>query len=142
LERMPGHDKVWRGLTTDAVEAIIPDSLYLFLSVLFGGTDVLDTDDQGEIESSASSTKQRILNIAQDIVFALSKGKKLTPKHVGLGMTLHQATRSEKLVDLFHAAGGTIGVDTVRRMDTSIASDILGKFEENNNTYIPDGLVP
>ena len=142
LERMPGHDKEWRGLTTDAVEAIIPDSLYLFLSVLFGGTDVLDTDDQGEIESSASSTKQRILNIAQDIVFALSKGKKLTPKHVGLGMTLHQATRSEKLVDLFHAAGGTIGVDTVRRMDTSIASDILGKFEENNNTYIPDGLLP
>ena len=56
-------------------------------------------------------------------------------------MTLHQATRSEKLVDLFDAAGGTIGVDTVRRMDTSIPNDILGKFEENNKPYIPDGLV-
>ena len=144
LERMPGHDKAWRGLTADAVEAIVPDSLYLFLSVLFGGSDVLETgtDDQGEIETSANAKKQRILNIAQDIVFALSKGKKLTPKHVGLGMTLHQATRSEKLVDLFHAAGATICVNTVRRMDTSIANDILLKFDENNNTYIPDGLVP
>ena len=88
LQRMAGHDTAWRGLTVDAVEAIVPDSLYTFLSVLFGGTDALENDG-----TQNTDTRQRIFNIAQDIVFALSKGKKLTPKHVGLGMTLHQATR-------------------------------------------------
>ena len=77
LERMPGHDTAWRGLTADAVEAIVPDSLYLFLSVLFGGTDVLETDDDQQEDMGHTATKQRIFNIAQDIVFALSKGKRL-----------------------------------------------------------------
>ena len=31
-------------------------------------------------------------NIAQDTIYAVSKGSKLTPKHIGLGLTLHQAT--------------------------------------------------
>ena len=136
LERTSGHDTAWRGLTEDAVEAIVPDSLYLFLSVLFGGTNALDTDN------TRTDARQRIYNVGQDIVFAISNGKKLTPKHVGLGLTLHQATRSEKLVDLFHSAGATIGIDTIRRMDTTIANEILQKFEENNRIFIPDGLVP
>ena len=36
--------------------------------------------------------------------------KKVTPKHIGLG-----------LVNLFNSAGHTIGMDTIRCMDTSIA---------------------
>ncbi len=76
-------------------------------------------------------------NIAQDIIYAVSKGSKLTPKHVSLGLTLHQATRSEKPVGLFHATGRTIGIDTIRRFDSSIATDILNRYEENDNVYIP-----
>ena len=41
-----------------------------------------------------------IYNIAQDIVFGVSKGMKLTKKHIGFGLTLYQATRSKRLVDL------------------------------------------
>ena len=66
----------------------------------------------------------------------------MTPKHIGLGLTLHQATRSEKLVDLFHAAGHTIGMDTIRRIDTTIASDIIDRFNKNGHIYIPNELVP
>ena len=66
----------------------------------------------------------------------------MTPKHIGLGLTLHQATRSEKLVGLFHAAGNTIGIDTIRRVDTSIATDILNRYEENDNVYIPYEIAP
>ena len=29
----------------------------------------------------------------------------MTPKHIGLGMTIHQATRSKHLIDLEHLAG-------------------------------------
>jgi len=110
------------------VAAIIPDSLYLFLSVLFGGTGILDSENCEDDQDM----KGRVLNIAQDIVFLVSKGRKLTPKHIGLGLTLHHTTRSEKLVDLFHAAVDSVSMDTIRRMDTHIANNILQKYEENN----------
>ena len=64
----------------------------------------------------------------------------LTPKHIGLGLTLHQATRSEKLVEMFHAARHTIGMDTIRRIDTTIASDILDRYEKN--VYMPYEIAP
>ena len=40
-------------------------------------------------------------------------------------MTLHQVTRSEKLVDLFHAAGHVI-----RRVDTSMTLEVLDRFQK------------
>ena len=66
----------------------IPNSLYLFLSVLFGGENNL------ELEEQDTSLKVRICSIVQDIVYTASKSRKLTPKHVGLGLALHQTTRS------------------------------------------------
>ena len=47
---------------------------------------------------------KNICSTAQDILYLASGKKKLTPKHIGLGLTLHQATRSEKPV-MFHASG-------------------------------------
>ena len=81
-------------------------------------------------------------NIAQDIVYLASGSRKLTPKHIGLGLTPYQSTKSEKLVDLFHAAGHTIGMDTIRRIDTTIATDILDRYEKNGNIYLPHELAP
>ena len=134
LEKMPGHNAGWSGIDQEHVTRVIPDSLYLFLQILLGGTDAL--------EQSSDKMHKQSCNIAQDIVYSVSKGSKLTPKHIGLGLTLHQATRSEKLVDLFHAAGHTIGMDTIRRIDTSIATDILTRYEENRYVYVPYELVP
>ena len=84
----------------------------------------------------------RICNIAQDIVYTESKSRKLTPKHVGLGLAPHQATRSEKMVNIFHAAGHTVGIDTLCRIDSSIANDILRRYEQNGYIYIPTGISP
>ncbi|KAG1686949.1 Telomere-associated protein RIF1 [Nymphon striatum] len=50
--------------------------------------------------------------IAQDIASVVSNCRKLTSKHIGLGLVLHQATRSESLVEMFHKANHTIGIDT------------------------------
>ena len=74
-------------------------------------------------------------------MYAVSNKPKLSLKHVGLGFALHQATRSEALVDLFHAANHTIGIDTVRRLDTTIAENILEKFALNGNVYVRDIIV-
>jgi hypothetical protein len=56
-------------------------------------------------------------------------------------ITLHQATLSEKLVDLFHSAGHVVGIDTIRRIDSSIANEILEEFENNGYVYIPQGIM-
>ena len=114
------------GLDKEHVAKVIPQSLYAY--ILFGGTDIL--------EERSSKLDDHITSIAQDIFYLASRKRKLTPNHIGLGLTLHQATRSEKLVDLFHAAGHTIGMDTITRIDTTIASDIIDTFNKNGHIYI------
>ena len=76
------------------------------------------------------------------MVYIASKRRKHTPKHVGLGLSLHHATRSEKMVNIFHAAGHTVGIDTIRRIDSSIANDILRRYEQNGYKYIPTRISP
>ena len=66
----------------------------------------------------------------------------MIPEHVGLGLAVPQATRSENLINLFHSAGHTIGIDSVHRIDPSIVNDILRRYEQSGYMYIPDGLVP
>ena len=45
------------------------------------------------------------------------------------------------LVKLFHAANHTIGIDTVRRIDTTIAENIVDRFAKNGYVYIPENIV-
>ena len=87
---------------------------------MFGWDLLLDMGDRGNQEDA---TQMKICGIAQDIVYGLSTQNKLTPKHLALGSAQHQATRSEALVTLFHAAGHNVEIDTVRRADTTIAND-------------------
>ena len=39
----------------------------------------------------------RILSVAQELVYGCSAGKKWTTKHIGLSSTLHQITRSRRV---------------------------------------------
>ena len=136
LKESPGHDTSWHGIDMDHVSNFIINSLYLFSSVLFGG------DNIPKLEEQNNSLKVRICSIAQDIIYTASKSRKLTPKHVGLGLALHQATRSEKMVNIFHAAGHTFVIITLSRIDSSIANDISRKYEQNGYIYIPTGISP
>ena len=131
MEDTPGHQESWNGIDDDHVQNVIPE-FFLFLSVIFGGTYILNQDND-------SQKYKQITSIAQDIIFGVSDNTKLTPKHIGLGLTLHQlqATTSENLINLFHSAGHTIGIDTVQTIDTSIANKILYQYQQNGNIYIP-----
>jgi hypothetical protein len=84
---------------------------------------------------------ERILSISQDIIYVSSKGRKLTPKHIGLGTTIHHATRSKYLVDLVHAAGHCVSYECVQKIDTSIAKSELERYKSNNNVVVPPNLV-
>ena len=138
LKNTPGHTDLWQGIDQEHVERIIPESLFLFLSLLFGGMDILEGSGDNPLEDSGA--KRAICSIAQDIIYGVSNHRKLTPKHIGLGLALHQATRSENLVQLFHAGNHSIGINTVHRMDNAIANNVLDKYVANGYVYVPDNI--
>ena len=118
----------------DDVTKIVPKRHFMFLSVLL-------TSDAGESEDVDETTRRLSLSIAQDIIYAVSKGKSLTPKHVGLGMTIHQATRSKSLVNMFNKAGHCINYSQVQHIDTSIAKQILETCTETDVVAVPTNLT-
>ena len=129
----PGHSGIWKGIDLAHVEQVIPNSLYLylFLRLLFGSIHVTHEDIEKDCKID-----QAVCSIVQDIVYGVSNRRTLTPKHVGLGLALHQATRPEALVELFHAANHTIVIDTVRRIDTTIAQNIISIGLQRMDTFI------
>ena len=140
LKDTTGHSDLWSGLNQERVEKIIPDSLFLLLSLIFGGTDILE--NSVEQTSESNDIKPAVCSVAQGIICGVSNHKKLTPKHIGLGLALHQATRSEYLVQLFNAANNTIGIDTVRRFDNAIANNVLHRFVANGYVFNTDYIEP
>ena len=132
MKETHGHMS-YEGLDEGHARSVIPDSLYMLLQLLITETSESEMDD---INTSIT----RLLIIAQDITYAASKGKKLTPKHIGLGLALHQATRSKTMLQLVYASGHTLRYEKTawhifksnpnllkdignRRLDESILSD-------------------
>ena len=132
----------YKGLSVSEDEAIecIPENLYLFLSLLFGGSEVLEIGEN-EYYERGKWTKNIIMSIAQDIIFGLSKGKKWTPKHIGLTSTLHQKTRSKDLVNLFHQAGHCLSYESLLKIDKTLADDTLASMDEETGAVFPRNFV-
>jgi hypothetical protein len=99
----PGHEGL--DVAEAAANDCAPDILYKFLNVLLGGQTLIDCDSETEDKGSAKR-QTLILSLAQDIVYAVSEGKKWTPKHIGFTSTLHQLTRSNYFVE-FSTVPGT-----------------------------------
>ena len=59
------------------------------------------------------------------------------PRDLGLGLTVHQATKSKDLVQLLHAAGNSVSYETVLRSDTTIAYDMISRYYDQRNLMIP-----
>ena len=125
----PNHDCI-RKISKASAEEIVPESLFMLISLLCSGY-------QEGFQESHDDVKTRILSICQDIIFLSSRGHTLTPKHVGIGLTIHQATRSKQLVQLLHAAGHSANYETVLRMDNTIANDVLQRYSESGNVFVP-----
>ncbi len=88
MKSAPGIDCIG-SIDKQSPESVVPESLFMLISFLCAG------DQEDDV-----NMKTRILSICQDIVFLVSRGCKLTPKHIGLGLTVHQATRSKELAKI------------------------------------------
>ena len=122
---------------TDAISCV-PDSLYMFLRILYGGQTVIEDDSE---EADDDDVQRKVLSIAQDLIYGISGGKKWTPKHIGLASTLHQATRSKDLVQLFHKAGHCLSYEQVKQVDTALAESTLQSMDPVTGTIIPPNIV-
>lgn len=129
----PNHDCIGK-ISKASAEEIVPESLFMLISLLCSGY-------QEGFQESHDDVKTRILSICQDIIFFSSRGHTLTPKHVGIGLTVHQATRSKQLVQLLHAAGHSANYETVLRMDNTIANDVLQRYSESGNVFVPSNFT-
>ena len=74
-------------------------------------------------------------------MYNVSGGKTWTPKHLGLACTLHQATRSKGLVQLFHNAGHIISYDGVLQVDTALAESTVKSMNNNTGAVIPPNPI-
>jgi hypothetical protein len=136
LMEAPGHQGF--GICEQDAIDCVPDSLFMFLRLLFGGQKLLDGENAEEKEAE---TRYKVLSIGQDIVYGVSCGKKWTPKHAGLGSTLHQVTRSKDLVRLFSQAGHILNYDQILQVDTGLAESVLDSLDPNSGSVIPPNLV-
>ena len=125
IKSAPGQNCIGN-INEKSAEEVVPESLFMLIAMLCAVGN--DNEEGANVEM-----KMRVLSICQDIVFLASRGRKLTPKHVGLGLAVHQATRSKQLLHLLHSAGHSISYETVLRMDNTIANDVLQKYNENGN---------
>lgn len=88
LNNTPGHSGLL--LTKEKATAVIPPELHIFLNVLLNGEEALDTEsnaseDAADTEHHAENSEASLLSIGQDIVYAVSRGRKWTPN--GFGVT-------------------------------------------------------
>ena len=116
----------------DAIDCV-PDSLFMLLRLLFGGEALLHGET---VEGKEAEARCKVLSCAQDIVYGVSGGKKWTPKHIGLGSTLHQVTRSKDLVKLFSKAGHILSYDQIFQVDTSLAESLVVKARLGAQPFI------
>ena len=137
------QEDVYKGfvINEDKMITCVPQSLYMFLRLMFGGQKILERDPKDE-EDKESQVQDRILSIAQDLVYNISGGKHWTPKHLGLASTLHQATRSKELVQLFHNAGHIISYENVLQVDTALAEETLHSLDPSTGAVTPPNFVP
>ena len=100
-------------ISTDDAGALIPEGLDMMLRMLLTG-ELQEGDADG---GKGDRVSARALSIGQDVVAAVSTNRIIPPSHVGLALTLHQKTRSKKLIQLFHDAGHCMSYERVQQVN-------------------------
>ena len=126
----------------EAEIASVPNSVHMFLNLLLGDQFHFDECDEFDANELDGIRKERVLSIGQDIMYGVCGNKNIPPKHVGLGLTLHNATRSRKLVNLFYKAGHIASYGRILSIDTGMAESTLKSIDKDTGAVVPPNLVP
>ena len=83
----------------------------------------------------------KLLSIAQDIIFLSFGNRRPIPKHIEIGVTVHQATHSKDLVQILHAAGNSISYESVLSIDTLITNDAVQRYMHSGEVFLPFNFI-
>ena len=64
----------------------------------------------------------------------------MTPKHIGLASSLHQATRSKDVVHMFYRAGHILSYHDILKLDTALTENTLQTMS-TDGSVLPPNLV-
>ena len=105
-------------LTLSSALDSIPIVLYNFLAWAVGYSQEPSLDKRVDITDDEQT---KVLSVAQDLVYAESKGKKQTEKSLALGMAVRQITGSIRLLKIIHGLGHCVSPSTVYKHDSALS---------------------
>ncbi|XP_068200369.1 uncharacterized protein [Palaemon carinicauda] len=133
-------------LTEENAYASVPEGLYVFMAIMYGGSEILDVDDGDDTreveQKNADKLRKGILDICQDLTYGVSNGKIIPPKQYSLGLAAHQISgRNKRLVNLLHNAGQTISYKQCLQADTALSEISLKNIDPETGAVPPLNLV-
>ena len=117
--------------------------------ILVGPTDCIENE-------SRKLGVDQVTSVATQVVMQCVKSKKQisydsshemsstieTPLNVGIGLYIHQRTRSKELIDTFSNLNLSIKYDKVLSIKNDVANAVVEKMESNNGVFVPATLSP
>ena len=126
-----------RASEKDAIDCV-PDSMYMFLQLSFGGQKLLHWETVEEEEAEA---RCKVLSCAQDIAYrwvAERNGHLSTLDWEAPFIKLH----GQKICHAFDKAGHILSYDQILQVDNSLAKSALKSLDSENGSVMPPNLSP
>ncbi|CAC5416584.1 unnamed protein product [Mytilus coruscus] len=117
---------------------VIPDLLYNFLALLLTDDSKHASFSPSKLDISSEVLHRRIMSLAQDLIYSVSKGYTKTPKHVALAIYLKTQTGSSEIVKIINKFGHSVSYDQAEEIETSIAEQMIMNTEDD--IFIPSNI--
>lgn len=120
-------------LTLEATETLLPVKLFNFLSWVTGMSS--EPEDEKFVKVT-DDQKWRLLSLAQDVTYLVSKGRKPMPEQTPLAMAVKHLTSSGQLIGLLNGFGHSTSHTAVLEHYTVLAK----KEIQNRDAMLPSSL--
>ena len=138
LRKALNNTEKWEftGSLTDVTEKHLPKGVYSFFRWVVQGPNTTLTSDK-----KSSAVNQRAMSLSQSTMsmFLSERQAQNTktqtlrlnhemPQQVAIGLTIHQATRSKKIVNILHGFGISVEYNRILRLETQMARSVLERM--------------
>ncbi|KXJ12359.1 hypothetical protein AC249_AIPGENE6720 [Exaiptasia diaphana] len=137
------------GSLHDVTEDNLPNELYSFFRWVIQGPRSVITEGEKDLEvhRRASSLSQSTIGMfLSDRQTKNKKSQKLNssremPQQVAVGLAVHQAARSKKLVNILNGFGMSCEYNKLLRIEAQIETTVLDRMQLNGGVYLPPDIV-
>lgn len=151
LRRSIKNSQKWE--FTGSLESIsnenVPMELFSFFRWIIQGP-----NDIFSCEKKSMEVQKRSMSLAQSTVSMCLTERQLKnkksetvrsssemPQQLAVGLAVHQAVRSKKLINMLHGFGMSVEYNRVLRVEAQIESSVIKRMDENDGVYLPPDIV-